>query len=328
MRHRRKPKRPLWIRLLRALLWSAGLLLLTCVLLLTFGIRLSGPRLVSYATEALSSPSRQVTLEALELRCAWTPSLQLRGFSMVESRGSATNRFLAIEQAQARIKLLPLTRRIVRIENISLTGAHYRTFPRIHDAPQPAATPDRAPRPPSPTKEADKAPFAIDLMAMEVYRSSWQQHDATGGVKRLIKVTEAPHYRRYLAQQNGKKPIEGNKPFQPGPAHPQGHKGLTFTHTGVNAGKGFCFVDHIGEVYPSGFLPVSAGQVRETSIIDLYRSSPMFKDLRNLDLLKGRCGRCGYRDICGGSRSRAYAETGDYLAEEPYCSLGSLPQRK
>jgi len=88
----------------------------------------------------------------------------------------------------------------------------------------------------------------------------------------------------------------------------------------VNAGKGFAFVAYNGDVYPSGFLPLSAGNVRTTSLRTIYRTSPLFQSLRDPDRLKGRCGVCEYRAICGGSRSRAYAATGDCLAEEPCCA--------
>jgi radical SAM protein with 4Fe4S-binding SPASM domain len=110
----------------------------------------------------------------------------------------------------------------------------------------------------------------------------------------------ARHADRFIAQQNAR--------------HTMGLSPLP-----VNAGKGFCFVDHTGAVYPSGFLPVVAGNVREESIIGIYRTSPLFKEMRSPDLLKGRCGRCEYRNLCGGSRSRAYALTGDYLEEDASC---------
>ncbi len=95
----------------------------------------------------------------------------------------------------------------------------------------------------------------------------------------------------------------------------------------VNAGDGFVFVSLLGEVFPSGYLPVSAGNVRRGSLTELYRESQLFQDLRNPAMLKGRCGLCEFRTICGGSRSRAYALTGDYLAEEPFCAYepGSFP---
>lgn len=91
------------------------------------------------------------------------------------------------------------------------------------------------------------------------------------------------------------------------------------TGQGVNDGKGFCFVSHIGEVYPSGFLQIPAGNVREQSLSSIYRDSALFRELRNPSLLKGVCGACEFRAVCGGSRARAYAMTGDYLAPDPSC---------
>jgi len=117
-----------------------------------------------------------------------------------------------------------------------------------------------------------------------------------------VKTTEAPHYRRVAAQQSG-----------------DGPDGLR-RRRGVRAGKGFAFVSHTGEVYPSGFLPESAGNVREGSVVDIYRDSDLFRSLREEANLKGDCGDCEYRAVCGGSRSRAYAHTGDPLAEDPLCA--------
>lgn len=88
----------------------------------------------------------------------------------------------------------------------------------------------------------------------------------------------------------------------------------------VNDGDGFVFISHTGEVMPSGFLPIPCGNIRDADIIDIYRNAPVFKDLRNRELLTGKCGVCGFRGSCGGSRARAYAMTGDYLAEEPFCA--------
>jgi radical SAM protein with 4Fe4S-binding SPASM domain len=87
----------------------------------------------------------------------------------------------------------------------------------------------------------------------------------------------------------------------------------------VNAGNGFVFVSHVGTVHPSGFLPVPAGDVRERSLTEIYRESPLFLGLRDTTALGGRCGRCEFAAICGGSRSRAFAVTGDPFAEEPMC---------
>ncbi len=87
----------------------------------------------------------------------------------------------------------------------------------------------------------------------------------------------------------------------------------------VNDG-GFVFISHTGDVMPSGFLPIPAGNIRDTDVIEIYRRAPVFRELRDRTLLKGKCGVCGYRDACGGSRARAYAMTGDHLAEEPFCA--------
>ncbi|MEV4703332.1 TIGR04053 family radical SAM/SPASM domain-containing protein [Actinoplanes sp. NPDC049316] len=91
----------------------------------------------------------------------------------------------------------------------------------------------------------------------------------------------------------------------------------------VSAGDGFVFVSHRGQVHPSGFLPLPAGDVRTQSLVDIYRDAPLFRALRDPDRLGGRCGACEYRSVCGGSRARAYATTGDVHAEEPAC--GYLP---
>lgn len=124
-----------------------------------------------------------------------------------------------------------------------------------------------------------------------------------------IKTTEAQHYRRYVAQR---RKAEGT---HAGPSAP----GSIARQAGINDGKGFVFISHTGEIYPSGFLPVSAGNVRRDSLVDVYRHSPLFVELRNSDNLKGKCGCCEYRNLCGGSRSRAYALSGDMLGEEQRC---------
>jgi radical SAM protein with 4Fe4S-binding SPASM domain len=95
----------------------------------------------------------------------------------------------------------------------------------------------------------------------------------------------------------------------------------------INAGNGFVFISRRGEVFPSGFMPVTVGNVREKSLVEIYREAPLFKDLRNFDRFEGRCGICEFVGVCGGSRSRAYALTGNPLAEEPFCTYepGSFP---
>lgn len=89
---------------------------------------------------------------------------------------------------------------------------------------------------------------------------------------------------------------------------------------GCLAGTGVCFVSHRGEVYPCGYLPVKCGDIREQDISEIWSSSGVFQKLRDVRNLKGKCGVCEYKRICLGCRARAFAETGDYLAEEPYCT--------
>lgn len=95
----------------------------------------------------------------------------------------------------------------------------------------------------------------------------------------------------------------------------------------INAGNGFVFISRRGEVFPSGFMPITAGNVKERSLVEIYREAPLFKDLRDVANFEGRCGLCEFVGVCGGSRSRAYAMTGDPLAEEPFCTYepGSFP---
>ncbi len=128
-----------------------------------------------------------------------------------------------------------------------------------------------------------------------------------------VKATEAPHYRRVAIQEKKQLKLDnlpGNKRLDT----------LGRAPKGVNDGDGFIFISHIGEVYPSGFLPVKCGNVREKSLPEIYRNSPILKQLRNKTLLKGKCGVCEFKEICGGSRARAYALTGDYLESDPYCA--------
>jgi radical SAM protein len=88
----------------------------------------------------------------------------------------------------------------------------------------------------------------------------------------------------------------------------------------TNDGRGVFFVSHVGDVYPSGFLPLRTGNVRKQSVVDLYRNDPLFRALRNPAALKGKCGICPFNEVCGGSRARAFAVTGDAFAEEPACA--------
>jgi AdoMet-dependent heme synthase len=127
-----------------------------------------------------------------------------------------------------------------------------------------------------------------------------------------IKTTEAPHYQRYILEQRARE-SRGHRNSPDG-------GGSATRNVNVNDGQGFVFINHQGEVYPSRFLPVSAGNVTAQSLSQVYTGSEVFVSLRDSSKLKGKCGRCSMRTICGGSRARAYAVTGDLFAAEPCCT--------
>lgn len=127
-----------------------------------------------------------------------------------------------------------------------------------------------------------------------------------------VKATAAPMYRRIAATRGGAGTLDG-----PGYAFGDG---LTRPNQGVNDGRGFLFISHTGEITPSGFLPIVAGNVRRDDIVDVYRNHPLFRSLRDPDALTGKCGACEFRTLCGGHRGRAYAVTGDPLASDPACA--------
>jgi len=133
-----------------------------------------------------------------------------------------------------------------------------------------------------------------------------------------IKATAAPMYRRVAIERKKREVGDGPEVTFQGAGF-QYADGLHRPRKGVNDGNGFLFISHIGEIQPSGFLPITAGNVREDDIVEIYRTHQIFQDLRDPSKLKGRCGRCEYRDLCGGQRGRAYGLTGDYLAEDPAC---------
>ncbi len=133
-----------------------------------------------------------------------------------------------------------------------------------------------------------------------------------------IKSTAAPMYRR-VAIERKKAELDPDEQVTFQGAGFQYADGLNRPTKGVNDGNGFLFISHVGEIMPSGFLPVSAGDVHTDDVVDVYRNSQLFKDLRDYSKLKGRCGICEYRDVCGGQRGRAYGVTGDYLETDPAC---------
>ena len=170
-----------------------------------------------------------------------------------------------------------------------------------------------------------------------------------------IKPTCAPHYYRIIRQEarelglampkapghpsaaahghpSGGQPGGGH----PGGGHPGGHPGggqpapqpdadpdkaaLHSITKGCLAGTAVCFVSHEGDVFPCGYLPVAAGNVRRQNFGDIWRDSLIFNQFRDVDQLTGKCGACEYRNVCSGCRARAFYQHGDYLAEEPYCA--------
>lgn len=148
--------------------------------------------------------------------------------------------------------------------------------------------------------QLDEVPHADDLE-----RIFGEMADLVGKAPFAIKTTEGHHFRRVLAQR-GK---GGNK----------GRQGMR-SPLGIRDGRGVMFISHTGVVSPSGFLPFECGNVRDRHLADIYRNHPLFVSLRDSDALGGKCGRCEFRMICGGSRARAYGVSGDAFAEDPSCS--------
>jgi radical SAM protein with 4Fe4S-binding SPASM domain len=170
-----------------------------------------------------------------------------------------------------------------------------------------------------------------------------------GGIE--LKATCAPHYFRVMRQRRAAErraaagvSIDSSAPFtgskkdsidptemtMPGSTgialHPHagqsGHgrpEGMNAMTKGCLAGTGVCFISHKGEVYPCGYLPVLAGDLNQQSFAEIWENASVFRELRNTDNLKGKCGYCEFRNICMGCRARAFAATGDHLEEEPFC---------
>jgi radical SAM protein len=124
-----------------------------------------------------------------------------------------------------------------------------------------------------------------------------------------VKTTEAPHYRRVALKR-----MRGQQVSRNALQRMSVYNGL-----GIRDGHGIIFISNTGDICPAGFLPVSAGNVRTAKIPDVYRNSQLFRDLHDPDKLRGKCGKCEYAEICGGSRARAFAYTGDVLESDPFC---------
>ena len=138
------------------------------------------------------------------------------------------------------------------------------------------------------------------------------------GKRIFFKPTDAPHYMRVMLQRNRDSRTQGTPNIQ---------GEMNSLTRGCLAGIGFCFISHVGRVQGCGYLDVEAGNIREQSFSEIWRNSPLFSDLRDYSKIKGKCGICDYKIVCGGCRARAYEVTGDYLAEEPYCIYQPAPAR-
>lgn len=149
-----------------------------------------------------------------------------------------------------------------------------------------------------------------EIDAEEYERTLDWFYDRHGHTSMQLKATCAPHYYRILrqrAKQEGKQVT-----FK---TH-----GLDAVTRGCLAGTGFCFISHRGTVQPCGFLSLECGDITRSSFADVWKHSEVFTTLRDFGKLKGKCGDCEYKRVCGGCRARAYEATGDFLAEEPLCA--------
>ncbi|HSB42011.1 MAG TPA: TIGR04053 family radical SAM/SPASM domain-containing protein [Methylomirabilota bacterium] len=171
------------------------------------------------------------------------------------------------------------------------------------------------------------------LTAGEIEEALHWAADLQGRVPFGIKTTEAPHYHRVLAEAAradwftsssssaaGAQTWPPHSPSGGQPSRTSGGRPSMRAGRAVTDGNGFVFVDHRGDICPSGFLPLPVGNVRRDDLVAVYREHPLFVALRDPARLGGRCGRCEWRERCGGSRARAYALTGNPLAEDPGCA--------
>ena len=148
-----------------------------------------------------------------------------------------------------------------------------------------------------------------EISALDYEKTLHWFYEQRDRVPLQLKATCAPHYYRILRQRAKK---EGKK------ITPKEY-GLDAMTRGCLGGISFCFISHVGQVQPCGYLELNCGNVREKSFKEIWETSPVFQNLRNTDSYQGKCGRCEFRKVCGGCRARAYESLGDYMAEEPYC---------
>jgi radical SAM protein with 4Fe4S-binding SPASM domain len=146
---------------------------------------------------------------------------------------------------------------------------------------------------------------------------NWVYDRALEG-KMELKATCAPHYFRVVRQRRAEARRAG-LPVPEIPTHGGGRHGDGVMR-GCLAGSGVCFLSHLGEVYPCGYLPVSAGNIRRQRFRDIWENATIFQELRDVESLEGKCGVCEFKRLCLGCRARAYGVSHNYLAEEPFCS--------
>jgi radical SAM protein with 4Fe4S-binding SPASM domain len=178
-----------------------------------------------------------------------------------------------------------------------------------------------------------------EMLSADEYESVLQWFDDQSKTCPIdLKATCAPHYFRIRAQRLEEERSRGDRTSSfiapgtkakaasaftmhghPGSAHGHG-QALSAMTRGCLAGTSVCFISNKGAAYPCGYLPVRAGHTREQSFADIWGGSPVFRDLRDPAALQGKCGACRFEALCGGCRARAYATTGSFLAEEPFCS--------
>jgi len=187
----------------------------------------------------------------------------------------------------------------------------------------------------------------IDATQYEQVLNWMYDAEFEGGIE--LKATCAPHYFRIVRQRQAEERRLGIVRERPashrrqehagGNGHPGGHPGaaagneaarsaMSAMTKGCLAGTGVCFVSHRGEVFPCGYLPVEAGSIRSQPFREIWEGSPLFAELRDPELLGGKCGLCEFKKVCGGCRARAYGTTLEYLGEEPFCTYEPLPVRR
>lgn len=163
-----------------------------------------------------------------------------------------------------------------------------------------------------------------DVASAEEFEAVFNQmYDLAARAPFDVKATAAPHYSRVILQRQVAERRAGTRAQSPDVLT----GGVMFSlgdgigrARSVNDGDGFMFISHTGDIFPSGFLPLTAGNVRRDDLVDVYRAHPLFAALRDRSQLKGKCGACEYARVCGGSRARAYAMTGDYMQADPFCA--------